>query len=151
MNTENKNKTLSISSLLQEKQSPLTELYKKSRAIHKIDQELKKILDPSLQEHFELANINADIAVLLAGSSAWATRLRYNIPAILNALNNQLNLTAVKTIRIKIKKPAFDHKTSSKKTNILSNKSAQFLNDAANNFNDPEIRACLQKLSKHHL
>ena len=144
-------KNLTIHAILQDQNSPITELYKKGCSLSKIDKTLKKILDPSLREHFQIANINDDIAVLLASSSAWATRLRYNIPAILDALNNQLHFDSIKTIRIKVSKTVSDHSDSNKRQIGLSNKSAQFLRDTANNFNDPEISACIQKLSKHHL
>ncbi len=151
MNADKKNKTLPISTLLQDKHSPFADLCKKANSIQEIDHKLKKLLDPSLQDKFELANIKADVAILLVSSSAWATRLRYNIPAILNALNNQLNFTSVKTIRIKVKKPILDNPVSSKKPNYLSDNSAQFLNEVANNFNDPQLRACIIKLSKNRL
>lgn len=150
MNADKKNKTLPISTLLQDKHSPIAELCKKAIFIQKIDHKLKNLLDPSIQDHFELANIKADIAILLVSSPAWATRLRYNIPAILNALNNQLNFTSVKTIRIKVKKPITDNSVSNKKPIYLSDNSAQFLKDVANNFNDPQLRACILKLSKNH-
>ena len=151
MNADKKNKTLPISTLLQDKHSFFAGLCKKANSFQEIDHKLKKLLDPSLQDNFELATIKADIVILLVSSSAWATRLRYNIPAILDALNNQLNFTSIKTVRIKIKKPILDNPTSNKKQIYLSDNSAQFLNEVANNFNDPQLRACILKLSKNRL
>ena len=151
MNADKKYKTLPISALLQDKHSPIADLCNKAKTIRNLDHRLKKCLDPSLKDNFELANIKTDIAILLVNSSAWATRLRYNIPAILNALNNQLNFTSVKTIRIKVKKPVLDNSVSNKKHIYLSDNSAQFLNEVANNFNDPQLRACMLKLSKNNI
>ena len=150
MSADKKNKTLPINTLLQDKHSPIADLCKKAIFIQEVDHKLKKILDPSIQDHFVLANIKTDIAILLVSSPAWATRLRYNIPAILNALNNHLNFTSIKTIRIKVKNPIPDNPVSKKKLIYLSDNSAQFLNDVANNFNDPQLRACFLKLSKNH-
>jgi hypothetical protein len=144
------NKTLSISELLHDKRYPIADLCNKADSIREMNHRLKKCLDPSLQNHFELANVNADIATLLVSSSSWATRLRYNIPAILDALNNKLNLTSVKTIRIKIKKVIPDNTILNKKPISLSEESAQVLIDVANNFSDPQLRACILKLSKNH-
>lgn len=149
-NADKRNQTLAISELLQNQRYPIADLCKKANSILKINNELKKCLDPSLQEHFELANIKTDVATLLVCSSTWATRLRYNIPAILNALNNQLNFTSVKTIRIKVKKIIPDNSISKRKPFSLSENSAQFLNDVANNFSDPQLRDCILKLSKNH-
>ena len=151
MNTDKKNKTLSIGTLLQDKHFPIADLCKKAHSIQVIDHKLKKLLDSSLQDHFELANIKEDIAILLVSSPAWATRLRYNIPAILNTLNNQLSFTSVKTIRIKVKKQISDNPVLNKKPIYLSDNSARFLNKVAYDFNDPQLRACILKLSKNHL
>ncbi len=151
MTTDNKHKTRPISNLLNDKNSSFADLYKKANSIQEIDHKIKKLLDPSLQDKFELANINADVAVLLVSSSAWATRLRYNIPAILNALNTQLNFNSIKTVRIKIKKPAPLIPVLTKNTFYMSASSAQFLSDAASNFNDPDLRACILKLSQNRL
>lgn len=151
MKTDNKNKTLPISSFLNDGQSSFAALYKKANSFQEIDRNLKKLLDPTLKDKFELANINADTAILLASSSAWATRLRYNIPAILNVFNKQLNFTSITTIRIKIKKSVSDNSVLIKKPIYLSNNSAQFLNDVANNFTDPELRKCILNISKNRL
>ncbi len=149
MKTDNKNKSLPISSLLNDEHCSFSALYKKANSIQETDRNLKKLLDPSLTDNFELANINADTAILLVSSSAWATRLRYNIPAILDALNNQLNFTTIKTVRIKVK--TLIPETSPKAENkiSLSESSAQTLLSVADNFNDPELRECFVKLSKN--
>jgi len=146
---DKKNRTLPISELLQDKRYAIAELCKKANAIQKINRKLKKCLDPSLHDHFELANIKTDVATILVSSSTWATRLRYNIPAILSALNNQLNFTSVKTIRIKLKTIIPENTTLDKKPVPLSKNSAQVLIDVANNFSDPGLRACIIKLSKN--
>ncbi len=151
MSSENKHKTLPISSLINDEHCSFAALYKKANSIQEIDRSLKKLLDPSLNDKFELANINADTAVLLVSSSAWATRLRYNIPVILNVFNQQLNFTSIKTIRIKIKKSMSENATLIKKPIYLSNNAAQFLNDVANSFSDPELRNCFLNISKNRL
>ncbi len=148
---DKKNKTLPVSELLLDKRYAIADLCKKAKSIQIIDQKLKTYLDPSLRDHFELANIKTDVATLLVSSSTWATRLRYNIPAILDALNNQLNFTYVKTIRIKVKKILPDNTVLNKKPIFLSKNSAQVLVNVANNFSDPELRACILKLSKNYI
>ncbi len=149
-NTDKKNLSLPISKLLQDKHSPIADLCKKAHSIQVLDQKLKKCLDPSLQNHFELANITTDSAILLVSSSTWATRLRYNIPVILNALNNQLDFKSIKTIRIKVKKIIPENMSKPKNSLSLSKGSARILIDVANNFTDPQLRECILKLSKNY-
>ena len=149
-NTDKKKSGLPISELLHDKRYPMADLCKKANSIQEVDHKLKKYLDPSLHNHFELANIKKDSAILLVSSSTWATRLRYNIPAILNALNNQLNFTSIKTVRIKVKTIIPDNITKPNKPMSLSKNSSQLLIDVANNFTDPELRSCILKLSKNY-
>ena len=97
------NKSRHISSLIFEDNSSMYELYKKAIFYKKIDTKLKKFLNLDIQNHFQLSNIEKNVATIVVDSSSWATRLRYNIPKILKVMNNQLNFTNIKTIRIKVK------------------------------------------------
>lgn len=81
----------------------LAGLYKRGLNLRSLDEKLKGRLDPGLQHYFELANIRDEVAVLLADSPAWATRLRYQIPDILAACR-ALGLDSVKTVRVKVRK-----------------------------------------------
>ena len=153
MTADNDNTPTPVINLLKDKQSTFAHLCKKARTIQEIDHNLKKLLDDSLSDHFQLANINTDTntAILSADTSSWATRLRYNIPAILNALNKQLKLTSIKTVRIKVKKPDPFPTNSHIKPARLSKHSAQFLDEASNHFDDPEISDCFVRLSKNQV
>ena len=145
-----KNISSPVGKLINDENSSIAELCKKANAIQKINQKLKKCLDPSLHHHFELANIKTDSAVILVDSSTWATRLRYNIPAILDALNNQLNFTSIKTVRIKVKTIIPETSSTPKKSISLSKSSAKILRNVADNLSDPQLRDCFIKLSKNY-
>ena len=97
------NKSQHISSLLLNEQLTISNLYKKAIFFKKTDLKLKKFLDLDIQNHFQLSNIEKDVVTIVADSSSCATRLRYNIPIILDVINNQLNLESIKTVRIKVK------------------------------------------------
>ncbi len=149
-NADERKPSLSISELLHDKRYPIADLCKKAKSIQEIDHNLKKYLDKSLHDHFEVANIKTDSAILLVNSSSWATRLRYNIPAILDALNNHLNFSSIKTITIKVNTLITDNTSKSRPTMTLSKNSAKVLADVANNFNDPQLRECILKISKNY-
>ena len=97
------NKTQHISSLLFNERSSLNNLYKKAILSKKIDQKLKKFIDFDVKDHFQLSNIEKNVVTLVVDSPSWATRLHYNIPKILDIMNNQLNFKTIKTVRIKVK------------------------------------------------
>ena len=147
--TDKNNISLPISKLFKDENFSIAELCKKANSIQEINQKLKTYLDPSLHDHFDLANIKTDSVVILVNSSTWATRLRYNIPAILDALNNQLNFTSIKTVRIKVKTLIPETSSKAKNPISLSKSSAQILLDTADNLSDPDLRECFLKLSKN--
>ena len=97
------NKAQHISSLLFNERSSLNNLYKKAILSKKIDQKLKKFIDFDVKDHFQLSNIEKNVVTLVVDSPSWATRLHYNIPKILDIMNNQLNFKTIKTVRIKVK------------------------------------------------
>ena len=97
------NKAQHISSLLFNERSSLNNLYKKAILSKKIDQKLKKFIDFDVKDHFQLSNIEKNVVTLIVDSPSWATRLHYNIPKILDIMNNQLNFKTIKTVRIKVK------------------------------------------------
>ena len=97
------NKTQHIRSLLFNERSSLNNLYKKAIFSKKIDRKLKKFIDFDVKDHFQLSNIEKNVVTIVADSPSWATRLHYNIPKILDIMNNQLNFKTIKTVRIKVK------------------------------------------------
>lgn len=144
-----KNICLPVSKLFNDEKSSIAKLCKKATSIQDLDHKLKKCLDPSLHDHFELANIKTDSVVILVSSSTWATRLRYNIPAILDALNNKLNFTSIKTVRIKVNTLLPETLSKPSRPIPVSENSARILRDVADNLSDQDLRDCFIKLSKN--
>lgn len=138
-----------ITSLVSTESSPLQTLVKKAQRIQQLGQKLETRLDPSLQGNFTLANINEGVATILADSSAWATRLRYQIPVILDVLNNQLGQHHVSTVRIKITRQNQETTTVKKKEISISSETANYLTQTADAFGDGPIRDSLLKIARN--
>ncbi|MEQ8288784.1 MAG: DUF721 domain-containing protein [Gammaproteobacteria bacterium] len=148
--TRRANKCKSIESLVSAEPSPLQNLVKKAQRIQQLGRKLESRLDPSFQGHFTLANINDGVAIILANSSAWATRLRYHIPDILDELTNQLGQGRVKTVRIKIAPTHQEIIATGKKQNKLSREAASYLIRTADDFGDSPIRDTLLSIARHY-
>ncbi len=142
-------KCRTIESLLAKETSPLQNLVKKAQRIQQLGQKLEARLDPSLQGNFTLANIHEGVATILADSSAWATRLRYQIPVILDVLTNQLGQNRVTTVRIKIAQQQQDARTEEKQKISLSSETASYLTRTADAFGDSPIRDSLLKIASN--
>ena len=136
-----------LNKLLFDEPSSIQNLVKKAQTIQQTGQKLQSLLEPELQNRFILANINQDVAVLHTQSSAWATRLRYHIPVILNILNQQLGLENIKTVRIKIT-PVLTEKVSPKRKQTLSSETANYLAQVAEGYSDSRLRDALLRISR---
>ncbi len=145
------NKPATFTSLLKDKNSVLGRLCQHADYLVHLEKKLCLFLDSPLNTHCSVANYVNDTLVLHSDSAAWAAKLRYNIPAILNYMKNECNLIALKTIRIKIKLP--DNSTQPgpvRRKPVISRASALFINQTAATMPDDDLRLSLLKLAKHN-
>ena len=145
------NNPATLTSLLKDKHSTLGKLCQHTEFLSHLEKKLCLFLDSPLNSHCSVANYMNETLVLHSDSAAWAAKLRYNIPAILNYMQNECDLIALKTIRIKIKLP--DNTTqygSTRKKPAISRASALFINQAAATMSDNDLRLSLLKLVKYY-
>lgn len=139
-----------VDSLLLDESGSIQNLVKKAQIIQQLGQKLESCLDPDIRSHFVLANITADVVVLQARSSAWATRLRYYIPQILDVLNNRLGLNNIKTVRIKLAPPTVEKPAKPKRKQHISDKTASLLMQTADGISDDELRDALIRIAHNY-
>ena len=117
--------------------------------INQLQSELHKYLGPPLNTHCKIANYKKDILILHADSPGWAAKLRYITPDISSFLQQQFQLTSLKTIRVKVQPVSKEPIKTSKKRIILSSTSAKLINDVAKTIPDHALRTSLLKISRH--
>lgn len=144
---EDKHTLKTIATYIKNDQHSCSDLVKKAQTIQQIGKELNAELNPSLRGHCTLANINQDVATLITPSSAWATRLRYNIPEIISILRDKLGQKNLKTIRIKIVPTTSNFPVSTIPKPVLSKFSADVIQQTALSIDDENLRNVLLKLS----
>jgi hypothetical protein len=64
----------------------LSDLVERARFLRQLDAQLRAELPANLSAHVQVANLYDDRLVMLADSSAWATRLRYERQKLLHHL-----------------------------------------------------------------
>ena len=89
-----------IRSLLNNNNGQLGQLLKKNQQLETINALVQPLLDEELALHCQVANFREGCLVLQADSAAWATRLRYQIPVLLQALRTPDRLPNIATIRL---------------------------------------------------
>ncbi len=133
----------------------LNNLYTHAKGIYALNEKLQKHLDPSLSSHCTVANYSDETLTVNAETSAWASKLRYCVPDILNYAKHECGLTKLKSVRIKVS--PIQNKTSqsdfsnthSVRKASLSKKSADFIENVATSIKDPALRKSILKISKH--
>jgi hypothetical protein len=110
---------------------------------------VRDFLPAPVDQHCIKAIPHKDVLVLLAESSAWASRLRYLGQDLLQRLKNRQ--VHFKRIQIKISvipKPS-DRKKPLKQARLLTMENAKLLRCLAESMHDEELKLALQRLSQH--
>jgi hypothetical protein len=140
--------TVSIQHLLESNNNTLAALHQRISDIQMYQDKLKAILPTPLCDHFILANIDEHSATLHTDNSAWAARLRFKIPEILDCIRKLCDVDPSYSIRIKVIPPE-NKVTLPESTLYLSDENAQLIRDTASSITDPVLRDALIRLSRH--
>lgn len=149
MSNKSTNKPVAFSSLFKSKNSELGTLCQHAAFLSDIEKNLLSFLGFPLNTHCKLANYANDTVILHSDSPAWAAKLRYNTPLILDLLRTRCRLNTLKTIRIKVNPPVSPASTLPVKRLTLSPASAEFISQVANSMTDDNLRLSLLKIAKH--
>ena len=88
------------------------------------------------------------ILIVSVVSSAWASKLRFYLPALKRSLCTEAQFSHIQSIRLRV--TAIDSNIHHKINNVIySNKSAQIIETSAQHISDKELKAALVRLSQH--
>lgn len=120
-------------------------------AVHKaFDRRIKLLIDEPLRSHFHVTGLRDDNLVLTADSSAWAARLRYQVPEIHRLIRESSDFPKVQAIRIKTAASQTHRRTQpTRKPLPLSAASVAELQNCAQRTDDPALRDVLLRLKRH--
>jgi hypothetical protein len=124
-------------------------LYQRSLHLIKLQESLRHEIGTPLGEHLYLANFSQDTIIIITDSPAWATKLRFKIPGILEIAKNITGQTSLKTVRIRID-PGLICDNSNEKPVAISPATSELLRKVAENINDTELQRSLVRLSQNN-
>ena len=139
----------SVSRILAAQNDKLQSLLERAAILDGINQRWLRFLPAPLKNHICLANIREDTAVIMADSSAWLTRARYQGPEILNILRQEPGLERLNKVHFKIR-PLTYHAERPPSRPQLSENAAELLISTAKIIDDPNLKAALHNLSRRH-
>lgn len=123
------------------------EMFKKIQELEMLNRELTKIIPAPGCKSLHIANIRDQVLILHADSSAWANRLRYLAPMILQHLraNGWPNLLNTQ-VRVSLNGVASPEILSPKRP-VLSSTTIELLHRVADDTPDPQLRSAWEGLA----
>lgn len=118
----------------------------RSGRLHKLWQKLQHQLNTDLATHCQLLNLRDGMLIMACDSTAWATRLRFQTPSLLEAMRLLPGDEEIQEIQIKIQ-PVAQSAQSSKSRATLSSHGADCLKQCAKSVNDPALQQALERLA----
>lgn len=142
-----------LSGLLHKNANPtLDGLVKRCQHLQKLEQQLSACLDIRSIGHCRLINVHQGELLLGVDSAAWASRLRYQIPTLLDCVRKQDGLRGLRNIRLTVlpsqetSKPPLTRRPAN-----LSRESALALQSCANHIEHDGLRQALERLASRAL
>lgn len=139
---------LKITEILSADTGHLVQLYSHTRELSALEKKLCSYLPASLRDHVRVANYDEKSLSLCTDNAAWATRLRFKIPDILNIARNKCMLDSIQTVRISVA-PTEKETSNRRQAPRLTSETAQLLRSTAESLSDPDLRQALLQLSQH--
>ncbi|HKK06091.1 MAG TPA: DciA family protein [Gammaproteobacteria bacterium] len=116
-----------------------------------LDEKLRPLLGQPLAAHCRVANLRRGTLVIQVDSSAWAARLRYQVPGLLKTLRSRQDadgaLNSLEDIQIKILPPAQVPQNRAARQVRMSGESARLIEAVAQSTDDPSLSSALRRLA----
>lgn len=110
---------------------------------------VREFLPSPLNQHCHAANVRNQQLILHADSSAWATMLHYQTPALLEHLRRQPGLEYISNIRTRTM-PHYQRKSGITPSSFgLSDSTAALIGSLADSMSNPALKEALLRLVRH--
>jgi hypothetical protein len=136
-----------VGEILRRPTGVLGRLMVQASRLNRLSQIFHAYLPAHLRDHATLIQLDAEGWEVQTDSASWATRLRYALPTIRQALGQQVGITLPKP-RIRVVPAAMPDKPRRPPLK-LTRRSAELLETTARDLTDPELSAALRRLAAH--
>ena len=129
----------------------VSELVNHARSLAQLEQVVLDHIDPSFHLQINVARYEAGQLVLLSRTAAFAVRLRYLERSLIAGLKRHSCFRKLKKIHLKVQPDKLIPEPEKRRLSPLSRKSATLVQSVANDTDDLDLKASLERLAKHHL
>lgn len=128
--------------------SPLHDLLAHARRLEQIQRLLLRLLETPLAQHCRIADLRQGRLLLHADASAWATKMRFQAPSLLERLRRALPGEPILSIQVQVRLPDAPARTGRRAATPMSAANAEALRDMAAGIVDPGLKAALMRLAR---
>lgn len=133
--------------LAEQDANPLAKAIHRGKKLQQLSRWVQGVLDPELGNHCQVLNLRGRSLLLATDATVWATRLRYQIPMLLQALQQHESLKELSDIQIRVSPINAAPTKQTKRPLALSADSAHCLQQCAETISDPALSQALQRLA----
>ncbi|HCU89684.1 MAG TPA: hypothetical protein DGR97_07065 [Gammaproteobacteria bacterium] len=109
---------------------------------------VKSLVAEPLRSHIQLVAVREDTIVLTADSSAWAAKMRYQVPNLVKKIRKTSEFAEIQTIRVTVlKSSSADTLPRNRKAAPISVSCASALKNRASSVDDPALKEVLLRLA----
>ncbi|HEY0634530.1 MAG TPA: DUF721 domain-containing protein [Gammaproteobacteria bacterium] len=140
-------KSRTVASLFSDPNGPYGKLIERSRLYHTLHTRLESVLGQEIASHYRIQNLREGLLLLQADAPSWASRLRFELPRLLDQLRASPELRLLRDIRVRVVPPEVPRAPRVRRAK-LSSKAASVLEGAADATEDPQLRDALRRLAR---
>lgn len=129
--------------------SLLRQLFRDAAENRSQNERIRQLIDEPLRAHVRFALLKNDTVILIADSSAWASKLRYQVAAIQQRMESSPGMDGVRNIRVKVAAAEATTQIPTRRAKALSASTAEGVRSQAESIEDPLLRAAVLKLAAH--
>lgn len=127
----------------------LEQLVQRGKQLRRLSSLIQEKLGPELEPHCNIANLRGNTLVLVVASTSWATRLRYQIPGLLQRLQLDERLGSITDIQIRVSPENTPRNTKQPRRATMSAEAAYCLRQCADSVEDERLSRALTHLASH--
>nr|MCH9769244.1 DciA family protein [Gammaproteobacteria bacterium] len=133
------------------KKTKFGEMVERAHELVELAELLQNIFPRELTGLYQIINLNKNVLILAVPDAAIATKMKYSEYDLLAAMDGQPSLRGIDQIDIKVRPKLFELKHSKNPTprQGLSPQARQYIDQAAETINDPELAEALKSLASN--
>lgn len=122
-------------------------IVRRAHELLRLEDEVGALMAPTMRPHCRVAGCRDGQMILMTESPAWATRLRYQVPALLAGLRRRAPALELREILVKVSPFAPPVEVGKTPRPTMSDGVAALLQDVADGIDDSRLRTSLLRLA----